>query len=148
MATVYDVERDGKIVAQDVAEKSYKDTGLTANTTYSYRVRAKNAAGVSDWSDVLQVTTKPVPVTGVTLNKTETSIVAGANETLTATVAPANATNKAVTWETSDSNIATVDKTGKVTGVAAGTATITVKTTDGGKTATCKVTVTAAAGES
>lgn len=147
MATTYDVERDGKIVAQDLTEKSYKDTGLTANTTYKYRVRAKNSAGTSDWSDVLQVTTKPVPVTGVSLNKTETTIAAGASETLTATVAPSNATNKAVTWATSDAKIATVDNAGKVTGVAAGTATITVKTADGGKTATCQVTVTEA-GES
>jgi uncharacterized protein YjdB len=82
-------------------------------------------------------------VSGVTLNKTTTSIAVGANETLTATVAPTDATNKAVTWSTSDAAKATVAN-GKVIGVAAGTATITVTTEDGAKKATCTVTVTAA----
>lgn len=84
---------------------------------------------------------QPVAVTGVTLNKASTNIAVGANETLVATVAPATATNKAVTWSTSDATKATVDSTGKVVGVAAGTVTITVTTTDGSKTATCAVTI-------
>ena len=87
-----------------------------------------------------------VAVTGVTLNKTTLSLEKGASETLTATVAPDNATNKAVTWSTSDANVATVSKEGKVTARGAGTATITVKTTDGEKTATCAVTVTEPSG--
>lgn len=84
-----------------------------------------------------------VPVTGVALNKTTTSIAVGATETLTAAVTPDNATNKNVTWSTSDDTIATVVN-GVVTGVAAGKATITATTADGSKTATCEVTVTAA----
>ena len=82
-----------------------------------------------------------IAVTGVTLNKTATSLLVGGSETLTATVAPADATNKKVTWESDKPEIASVDDNGKVTGVAAGEATITVTTEDGGKTATCKVTV-------
>ena len=82
-----------------------------------------------------------IKVTGVTLNKTATSLLVGGSETLTATVAPAEATNKKVTWKSDKPEIATVDANGKVTGVAAGEATITVTTEDGGKTATCKVTV-------
>lgn len=78
----------------------------------------------------------------VTLNKSATSIVVGANETLTATVEPAGST---VTWATSDNTKATVDSTGKVTGVAAGSANVTASITVGGKEtkATCAVTVTA-----
>lgn len=83
-----------------------------------------------------------VSVTGVSLNKTSLSLVEGGSETLTATVSPDNATNKAVSWKSSDSGVATVDGSGKVTAVKAGSATITVTTTDGGKTATCSVTVT------
>lgn len=85
--------------------------------------------------------TKKISVTGVSLNKSSTNIVAGKTETLTAAVSPANATNKSVTWTSSNTNIATVSSTGVVTAKSAGTATITVKTADGGKTATCKVTV-------
>ena len=66
------------------------------------------------------------------------------SETLTATVAPDNATNKKVTWKSDKPEIATVDASGKITGVKEGEATITVTTEDGGKTATCKVTVEAA----
>ncbi len=84
--------------------------------------------------------TVTVPVTGVSLNKTSTSITIGSTETLTATVTPSDATNKSVTWSSSDTNIATVSN-GTVTAKAVGTATITVKTVDGNKTATCAVTV-------
>ncbi|MCI7307333.1 Ig-like domain-containing protein, partial [Alistipes senegalensis] len=82
-----------------------------------------------------------IKVTGVTLNKTALTLNIGASETLSATVAPADATNKKVTWKSSDAAVATVDTNGKVTAVKAGEATITVTTEDGGKTATCKVTV-------
>lgn len=88
------------------------------------------------------VTVTPIAVTGVTLNKAETTIVKGQSETLTATVAPPNASNKSVTWKSDHSEFATVDDTGKVTAVTAGTAVITVTTADGSKTATCNVTVT------
>ncbi len=81
-----------------------------------------------------------VAVTGVSLNKTSATLNVGAEETLIATVAPANATNQDVTWSSSDPAIATVDG-GKVIGVKAGTATITVTTEDGGYTANCVATV-------
>ena len=84
-----------------------------------------------------------VSVTGVSLNKSSTSITVGGAETLEATVAPANATNKSVTWTSSNNNVATVGN-GTVRGVSEGSATITVTTSDGGFTATCTVTVTAA----
>ena len=83
-----------------------------------------------------------VAVTGVSLSKTSLSLVEGGSETLTATVAPSNATNKSVSWKSSATDIVTVDGSGKVTAVKAGSATITVSTTDGGKTASCSVTVT------
>ena len=82
-----------------------------------------------------------VPVTGVTLSQTAVTLDIDQSITLTATVAPENATNKAVTWVSDKTDVATVDANGKVTAVAAGTANITVTTADGGKTATCTVTV-------
>lgn len=80
-----------------------------------------------------------VAVTSVELNKTSTSITVGGTETLTATVKPENATDKSVTWTSSNTDVASVDK-GVVTAVAVGEATITAKAGD--KTATCAVTVT------
>ncbi len=85
---------------------------------------------------------KVVEVTGVTLTKATTSIVEGATETLAYTIAPADAGNKNVTWSSSDTDVATVSTGGTVTAVAAGTATITITTEDGGFTDTCAVTVT------
>lgn len=85
-----------------------------------------------------------VSVTGVSLDQTSLTMTVGGTATLTATVAPDNATNKSVTWSSDKPAVATVDAGGKVTAVAPGMATVTVKTADGDKTATCVVTVTAA----
>lgn len=82
-----------------------------------------------------------VPVTGVTLDKETMSLTAGSTGTLTATITPENATNKDLTWTSDKEEVATVSD-GVVSAVAAGTAHITVTTADGGKTATCVVTVT------
>lgn len=85
----------------------------------------------------------PISVTGITMSPTTgTLITAGSTLQLTATVSPSNATNPAVTWSSGNTSVATVDATGKVTAVANGIATITVKTTDGNKTATATITVT------
>ena len=83
-------------------------------------------------------------VTKVELDKTSLELTEGGTAQLTATVKPDDATNKNVTWSSDDTSVATVDATGKVTAVSAGTATITVTTVDQSKTATCEVTVTAA----
>lgn len=82
-----------------------------------------------------------VSVTGVSLDKTSDELEVGDTLKLTATIEPADATNPNVTWSSSDENVATVDENGTVKAVAAGTAVITVKTADGGKEATCTVTV-------
>lgn len=82
-----------------------------------------------------------IPVKGVTLDKTTLELTAGAAGQLTATFTPEDATDQTVTWSSSNSGVVTVDQNGTLKAVAAGTATITVKTTDGGYTATCKVTV-------
>lgn len=85
-------------------------------------------------------------VTGVMLNKASVSLYSNTTPntaTLTVTVSPSDATNKAVTWQSGNTAVATVDANGKVTAVGNGTAVITVATTDGGYTASCTVTVTA-----
>ncbi|MCM1544508.1 MAG: Ig-like domain-containing protein [Ruminococcus sp.] len=87
------------------------------------------------------VTVKAVKATGVKLNKTTASVNEGASVTLKATLVPSNATNKNVTWKSSNTSVATVNASGKVTAKKVGTATITCTTKDGNKTAKCTVTV-------
>ncbi len=82
-----------------------------------------------------------VKVSGVSIDKPTLSMTEGETANLTAIVMPENATNKAVAWKSGNTGVADVDASGKVTAVKAGTSDITVTTADGGKTATCKVTV-------
>jgi uncharacterized protein YjdB len=82
-----------------------------------------------------------VPVTGVTLNRNTLQLLVGSSDTLIATVLPANATNKNVTWASDSPSVASVDQNGRVTGIAAGSAIVTVRTVDGNFSATCNVSV-------
>jgi uncharacterized protein YjdB len=81
-----------------------------------------------------------IHVTGVTLNKTTLNICIDDVEELSVEVSPANATDKTVSWNSSATSVATVDD-GIVTGLSAGTATITATAADGGLFSTCMVTV-------
>ena len=121
---------DGKVTALKAGTATItvttEDGGKTA--TCEVKVNPKN------------VEPEVIAVTGVSLDKTSVELTEGDETTLTATVNPDNATNKNVTWKSSDSSVATVSD-GKVTALKAGTATITVTTEDGGKTATCEVKV-------
>jgi hypothetical protein len=89
---------------------------------------------------------EPVAVNSVSLNKTELTLPRTESYTLVATINPSDASDKSVTWKSSDESVAKVDANGKVTALKVGTATITVTTVDGGKTATCEVTVDFATG--
>lgn len=83
-----------------------------------------------------------VPVTGVSLNKATLALGVGDAQYLTATVSPATA-ETTLSWKSSNTAVATVTKSGKVTALASGSADITVTTQDGGFSATCAVTVMA-----
>ena len=132
---------------------SYTITGLgggfisPTNDGYDVNVEVEDEDGSSTWykSENVKLAPATVAVTGVTVAPATLTLEVGQTGALTATVAPATATNKAVTWTSNAPAIATVDASGTVKGIAPGTATITVKTADGGKTATCAVTVKAAA---
>lgn len=101
-------------------------------------------AKAGNYSASCVVTVKSVKVTGVTMSPTSLSINIGETSTLSANISPANATNKSVTWSSSNSCV-TINANGVITGVSAGSATITVTTSDGGFTATCSVTCKAVA---
>ena len=92
-------------------------------------------------SCTVNVVKRKVGVTGVSLNNTSLTLIAGNTYTLKATVSPNDATNKTVSWSTSDPSVATVDGSGTVTAKISGSAVISVTTGDGKKTAACTVSV-------
>ncbi|MBR6017510.1 MAG: Ig-like domain-containing protein [Paludibacteraceae bacterium] len=107
----------------DVAAGTYAINGTGGNSNFA----------------VVKVTMCKYPVQGVSLPATE-SVYKDQSITLTPTFTPAEASNKSVTWQSDDETVATVVN-GVVTGVAAGSANITVTTADGGYQAVCVVTV-------
>ena len=116
------------------------NVGIAAGESYTIKVVAKNDVGEVELTK--EITATKIPVESITLNKTTETVAVGKTVTLVATIKPDDATNKNVTWESSNTSIATVSDTGIVTGKTAGTITITVKSTDGSnKSATCIVRV-------
>ena len=95
---------------------------------------------VDNWK--LEYLGELVSATSITLDKQTADINMDETFVLTATIGPENATTKRVIWESADDKIATVDQSGRVTGVGRGTTTITATTTDGTDLkASCTVTV-------
>lgn len=124
----------------DVAQVS--EAGLlTAKSVGIATITARSEDGVHSAKCLVTVVSKTINVTGISLDKTSLSMTEGDTETLTATVLPSDATDKSVTWSSNNTSVALVSSDGLVTAKAAGTATITVKTNDGGKIASCSVIV-------
>ena len=111
---------------------------VTAKGAGSATITGTAASGVTV-TLVVTVSDEVIEVTAVTLDRTEARIKVGKSLQLTATIEPSGATDQKLEWTSSDSDIAIVTD-GRVTGVAPGEVTITVKTTNG-KTATCTITV-------
>ena len=131
-----------KLDGQDYDVDASHATQLASGTT-TWNITVSNGGNSASYTLKLTNNADFVSVTGVSLNKTSLTLTEGSTSQLTATVEPNNATNRNVTWSSSNSKVATVDGNGKVTAHKAGTATITVTTADGDKTAECKVTVEA-----
>lgn len=112
-------------------------TGVSAGTVTIY---AKDYTEATSGITITVYTN--VPVTGISAISGSSSVNVGSTITLSATVDPSGATVKTITWSSSATGVATVDASGVVTGVSAGTATITATTTDGSYTATKGITVT------
>ena len=126
------------------------DTGITGSKEVTFNIDEDDIFDTSsqmnnipvDYSDTgstVNITPRPVPATGIVLNKTTLTLERGTNETLIAIVSPENSTDT-ITWKSGDITKAVVDENGKVTAVAEGTAIITAETSSG-KTVTCEVTV-------
>ena len=113
---------------------------ITAKKAGSATITVKTQDGNKTATCSVTVNSNTVSVTSVSLDKNSLTLDIGDNETLIATISPSNATNQNVSWTSSNTGVATVSN-GIVSAISAGTATISVKTQDGNKTATCLVTV-------
>ena len=139
------VEQDVWVPCYDEAA-SMKGQGLTVNLKAGKNTIVLTAAGQKADVDYLQLTlekAEEVAPTKVTVTAQDTTIQAGKSTVVTAKVEP-EGTVQAVTWSSSDPKVATVDATGKVTGVAEGKAVITATASDGKTTGSVEITVTKA----
>ena len=136
---------NGSLPAGLSLSKDGKITGTpTTEGTSTFTVTATNNIGSDSREFTLKIE-KPafIPVTDLELNKDSLTLQENSSDTLTVTVKPADATNRGVTWESSDTSIATVSEDGTVTAISAGNATITATAQDGsGVSASCELTVT------
>ena len=120
-------------------EWNTKKNGSGTKVTSS-SIASSNMTVYAQWTSSGSST---VSVTGIVLTPSTWKMKVGDTKELEATVTPTNATNKNVVWTSSDTSVATVNANGVVTGISPGTATITVTTIDGNKSATSKITVLA-----
>lgn len=129
---------------------SSDDTGIVTVDKYGYITGVKvGEAYVSasaknhetqEW--LIEVSRDKVKVTGIRLDESSIELEKGVSQILRATLSPTNATNRNVTWTSSNAKIASVDSSGRVTGLNPGTVTITVRSSENSKaTATCAVEV-------
>ena len=144
-ATVLPSDASDKTVSWASSKQSVatvSNTGLVTAIAEGVSTITASAGGKTATCQ-LTVLSNKVSVSGVSLDKTSLTMTEGDTQALTATVTPSDATDKSVTWSSDNESVAMVSSTGVVIARSAGTAIITVKTTDGAKTATCAVTVTA-----
>ena len=109
-------------------------TGIAVGTAYI-------AAKTGTFRDSTLATVSKISVTGVKVSPTTLSIIVGNTGLLSDSLSPANPSNKSVVWTSSDTTVAQVSSSGLVTGIAVGTATITVTTADGSFKASSTITV-------
>lgn len=117
------------------------NTTLNAVGTYPSHLQAKANNGSLSTVVSFVVTVDSVPVSSILLDQSSISFPALQSRQLTATIAPANASNKNMSWTSSNTSVVTVDNTGRLTGVSAGSAVVTVTSQSGGLSATCNVSV-------
>ena len=117
---------------------SVSKTGkITAKAKGSCVIFVKTSGGLSTYCTVEVIQ----QVTGVTLDLTEATIHVGEKLTLEATITPKNVSDDTLNWYSNNTQIATVDKNGTVTGVKGGTTLIRCVTEDGDFMAYCIMTV-------
>ena len=136
---------DNGINWTQIDNSSYR-MGLEANSMAADRINyGRVFIGTNGNGIYVGETTSPIiSVISVSMSPTSANINIGATQQFTTTISPTNAANQNVTWSSSNTTVATVNGSGLVTGISAGTATITATTQDGNKTATSMITISCA----
>ena len=149
VATVSPVDADNPSVSWTSGDNSIATVDanglVTAIGAGTVSITATTDEGGFTASSMVTVEAAAVPVTGVDVSPPTLTLTEGETAMLVATVSPVDADNPSVSWTSGDNSIATVDANGLVTGIGAGTVSITVTTEEGGFTASSTVTVEAAA---
>lgn len=140
-----------KIVKQWVGNGTYRNRGVVFKTFNSFLEDSPGYSqcmktfgsmqGDSRYKPYFCIEYCAIPVSSISISKTSATLNVEQSTQLSATVYPSNATNKTVKWSSSDTAVATVDSTGKVTAKRAGKATITAKSYDGNCKSSCNVIV-------
>lgn len=125
---VASVDETGNVTGVGVGEATVLAKALDGGSTATCRVT---------------IVEKFIPVTGITLDQSECTMIEGDELVLVATIKPSNASKKTVKWSSDNKEVAVVSTEGRITAIASGEATITVTTEDGEKSASCKITVIA-----
>lgn len=141
---VYVFNEDGSTILHPFVAKTLTvppgEVGISSDCNGMTRIFGYNVKNIVDAPAKLA---DAISVTSVSLDKTTATINMVEQLKLTPTALPAAATDKDVNWISSNPGFATVDASGNVKPIAPGTSTITATTLDGGKTASCVVTVIA-----
>ena len=143
-ATVSPSDADNKEVEWTSSDESIASVDQSGKVTAKAKGTCTITCSATDGSGMKAECAVTVVqlVTGITLSETTLSLTTGSTHTLTATVVPPTASNTGVAWKSSNTSVATVDQSGKVTAKAKGTCTITCSAKDGsGMKAECAVTV-------
>jgi len=129
-------------LSSDASKVTVSSSGLiTAAAVGTAVIIASTSDGGFVATCTVTVSTVPVAVSGVSLNKSSTSIVIGACEQLTASITPVDATNQNIIWTSTDVTRATVTSGGMVTAKAVGVTVILAESEDGAISDMCTVTV-------
>lgn len=129
---------NGRVITKAAGQATIKVTTKDGGYTAACKVTVTGSGGTSSSEEP----PKTVKAAGISLSQEIATVQSGKGIQLSATVTPSTASNKAVTWKTSDSSIATVDSGGYVTALKTGTVTITATSNDGGYSEKCTLTVT------
>ena len=146
-SSVYDtfeVTVKNTVPPEDEAEKSSSETGNTDDVPETGQPSATETDQPSDTESEqpsAPAEPKAIAVKAISLNRKTVSVNKGKTITLSAAIKPVNATNKAITWNSGNPKVASVDKNGKVKALKKGKAVITATTIDGSKRASCSITV-------